>query len=54
LENDQILDWIGLALKHPGPVYLKDRNCGCSLDDEKPLSHAWILIQLLNTGTWPE
>lgn len=51
--DDQVLAWVGDALKHPGRVYLRDFDTGRGLDRNGPMSHAWLLAEYLNKGHWP-
>ena len=44
---------ISQAKGHPGTVYLRDYDTGQGLDQDGPMSHAWLLSVWLNTGKWP-
>lgn len=41
------------AAKHDGPVYLRDWDTGRGVERNAPMSHAWLLAEILNTGTVP-
>lgn len=44
---------IKAASKHDGPVYLRDWDTGRGVERNAPMSHAWLLAEILNTGYVP-
>jgi hypothetical protein len=42
------------AAKHDGPVYLRDWDTGRGVERNAPMSHAWVLAEILNTGNVPQ
>jgi hypothetical protein len=42
------------AAQHDGPVYLRDWDTGRGVERNAPMSHAWLLAEILNTGTVPQ
>lgn len=48
LENETIAGWVAEAYGHDGPVFLRDHDTGRGLDQNGPMSHAWLLCDWLN------
>ncbi len=53
LQDDEVLDWIEAAMRSPGRVFLRDHDVGRGLDQNGPMSHAWLFCEWLNNDAWP-
>lgn len=50
--NEDVRDMLRVARELPSPVYLRDHDTGRSIDRNGPMSHAWLMCEWLNTGSW--
>ncbi len=48
-----ITEWLQAATRHQGPIYLRDHDTGRGIERNGPMSHAWVMAEILNTGTVP-
>lgn len=48
-----VLERVERAKRDPRPVFLRDWDTGRGVDNDGPMSHAWVLASWLNTGMWP-
>lgn len=53
IQNPEIAGRVRWAKARPGPVFLRDWDTGRGVDQDGPMSHAWVLAMWLNTGVWP-
>jgi hypothetical protein len=54
MQDPEVAEWVQKARDHEGWVYLRDHDTGRGVDQNGPMSHAWVLATFLNTGKWPK
>ena len=53
LQDPEVAGWVEACRRSPSPIFLRDHDTGRGIDRNGPMSHAWLMCEFLNSGSWP-